>query len=221
MGSITTAMATSFKVGVMSGLFCFNAAAAPTGDLTSSSAAIANLSSLAGLAVGAPMSGSNIAANTVLARFTGVAAIEMSKAATGSATGQTINFAGDTFKMALIKPSPTGTYGAASTNYTELTGNSDEITGTGYTAGGTALTNVSPSNPSGTTAIINFSPNPSWSSATFSTGGAEIYNTSQRGPVVTPVVSVHSFGGTQTVTAGTFTAVMPTADASNAILRIA
>src|SRR6185312_11839580 len=82
---------------------------------------------------------------------------------------------GNTFKMALIKVGPAGTYGAASTNYSNITGNSDEVSGTGYSAGGTALTNVTPTT-SGTTAYTTFSPNPSWTSATFSTTACMIYN---------------------------------------------
>lgn len=123
---------------------------------------------------------------------------------------------GDAFKMALIKVSPAGTYGAASTNYSNITGNTDEVTGTGYTAGGVALTNVDPTS-SGTTAYTTFSPNPSWTSATLSTTGCMIYNSTNSDRAV----STHDFGGTQTVTAGTLTIVMPSADASNAILRIA
>lgn len=123
---------------------------------------------------------------------------------------------GNTFKMALIKVSPTGTYGAASTNYSNITGNSDEVTGTGYTAGGTTLTNVTPTT-SGTTAYWTFSPNPSWTSATFSTTACMIYNSTNGNRAC----YTGDFGGTQTVAAGTFTVVMPTADASNAILRIA
>ena len=123
---------------------------------------------------------------------------------------------GNTFNIALIKVGPTGTYGAASTNYSNITGNSDEVTGTGYTAGGVALTNVTPST-SGTTAFWSFSPNPSWTSATFSTTACMIYNVTNGNRSV----STHDFGGTQTVAAGTFTVVMPTNNSSTAILRIA
>lgn len=123
---------------------------------------------------------------------------------------------GNSFKIALIKVGPAGTYGAASTNYSNITGNSDEVTGTGYSAGGVTLTNVTPTT-SGTTAYTTFSPNPSWTSATFSTTACMIYNSTNSNRST----STHDFGGTQTVTAGTFTVVMPTADASNAILRIA
>lgn len=123
---------------------------------------------------------------------------------------------GNTFKMALIKVGPAGTYGAASTNYSNITGNTDEVTGTGYTVTGTTLTNVTPTT-SGTTALWTFSPNPNWTTATFSTTACMIYNSTNSGRAV----STYDFGGTQTVTGGTFTVVMPVADASNAVLRIA
>jgi subtilisin family serine protease len=82
----------------------------------------------------------------------------------------TVTVTGDTFKMALFKVGVAGTYGAATTNYTDMTGNSDETSGTGYSAGGTALTNVDPvaSSPS---AYTTFSPNPSWTSATLTSAG--------------------------------------------------
>lgn len=219
MAGITTAMLTSFKVEAFKAGHNFAATAAPTGDTTNSSVTVATVSSLTDLVVGAPLSGTGIAANTVLARFLSSTSIELSKAATASNTGITITSLGDTFKMALVKASMTGTYGASSTNYSDITGNSDEVSGTGYTAAGTALTNVSPTNPSGAVAITTFS-NPSWTTASFTTTGAMIYNTSNRLGTTGRGVSVHDFGGSQTVTAGTFTVVMPTANAASAILRI-
>jgi hypothetical protein len=122
---------------------------------------------------------------------------------------------GNTFKIALIKASEAGTYGTGSTNYSDITGNSDEASGTGYSAGGNTLTNVDPAT-SGTTAYTDF-PDTSWSGATISTNGCMIYNSTNSNRAV----SVHSFGGTQTVTAGTLTLVFPTPDATNAIIRIA
>jgi hypothetical protein len=121
-----------------------------------------------------------------------------------------------------------GTYGVASVNYTDIVGNSDESSGTGYSAGGTSLTNVSPTT-SGTTAYITFSPNPSWTSASFSAAGCMIYNSSARDGGTSGTnstgggraCSVHDFGGTQTVSSGTFTVLMPVAASSTAILRIA
>lgn len=126
---------------------------------------------------------------------------------------------GNVFKVALIIPSPTGTYGAASTNYSNITGNSDEVSGTGYSAGGfawTAAQNVTPTS-TGTTSFWQWSANPNWTSATFSTAGCMGYNSSASNKAV----YVGSFGGTQSVTAGTLTLVLPTNDASNALLRIA
>ncbi len=62
----------------------------------------------------------------------------------------------DTIKAALIKASPTGIYGAASTNYSNITGNSDEVSGTGYTAGGATLSGGAVTT-SGTTAFADWS----------------------------------------------------------------
>ena len=217
MAGITTAMLTSFKSDLFSGLHCFNQSRTFTATGTSSQT-WTSVSSLVGIAVGTFLSGTNVAANTVVARILSSTSIRVSEASTG-ALG-TVTTVGDTFKIALIKVGPTGTYSAASTNYTDITGNTDEVTGTGYTAGGAALTNVDPTS-TGTTAFIDFTPDPSWTTATFSTTGCMIYNTIQNGPVATRGVSVHDFGGTQTVSAGTFTAVMPTPDSTNAILRIA
>jgi len=122
---------------------------------------------------------------------------------------------GNTFKIALIKSGMAGTYGAASTNYSNITGNSDEASGTGYTAGGATLTRVDPTT-SGTTAYTDFA-DVSWSSATISSAAAMIYNTTSSNRSV----SVHDFGGTVTSTNGTFQVTFPTPDASNAILRLA
>lgn len=126
---------------------------------------------------------------------------------------------GHVFKMALIKVGPAGTYDATTTNYSTLTGNSDEVSsGGGYTTGGfawTAAQNITPA-ATGTTAFWSWSVNPSWTSATFSTIGGIIYNSSASNKAV----YVGSFGGTQTVAAGTLTVVLPTNDASTAILRI-
>ncbi len=217
MAGITTAMATSFKSDLMSGLACFNATTTFTATGTSTQTWTA-VSSLTGLAVGMTVTGTNIAANTVIDRIISGSSIHVSVATTG-ALG-TVTATADTFYIALFKTALAGTYGAATTNYTDMTGNSDEVpNGTGYTTGGVAMTNVSPATSS-TTAYVNFSPNPSWTSATFSTTGAMIYNSSRRGPIATRAVSVHDFSGTQSVSSGTFTAVMPTAAASTAILRI-
>lgn len=217
----TTAMCTSFKSSVFSSLMCFNAIVTKTNaDGVSGAFTITGMADVSGIAVGMTASGNNVASGAIVASIDSSTQVTVSKANTGTITNETITYTGDSFKIALIKVAPAGTYGAASTNYTDITGNSDEVSGAGYTAGGVAMVNVSPTT-SGTTAFVDFSPDPAWTSASFSTTAAMIYNNSQRGPTATLATSTHDFGGTQTVSSGTFTAVMPTADSSSAILRIA
>jgi hypothetical protein len=127
------------------------------------------------------------------------------------------NGTGDTFKIALIKAlsAQAGTYDASTTNYTDVTGNSDELaSGSGYTTGGNTLVSVTPT-LSGSTAVCDFA-NTSWSSATFTTRGCIIYNTSDSNKAV----MVLNFGADYSVSNGTFTIEFPAADASNAIIRI-
>ena len=124
---------------------------------------------------------------------------------------------GDTFKIALFTSS--ATLGASTTDYST----SNEITntsGTAYTAGGASLTSVTPTS-SGTTAYCDFS-DVSWSSASFTANGCLIYNTTTgTGSSTTDAICAVAFGGDKTVSSGTFTIQFPTADASDAILRIA
>ena len=125
---------------------------------------------------------------------------------------------GSTFKIALIKAnaSQSGTYSAATTNYSDVTGNSDELPATGgYTTGGNTLTNIDPTT-SGTTAFVDFA-DTTWTSATFTTRGCIIYNTSQSNKAV----MVIDFGADFSVSGGTFQIHFPAANASGAILRIA
>jgi hypothetical protein len=126
---------------------------------------------------------------------------------------------GDTFKIALGKAtaSITGTYGAATTSYDNLTGNSDELAnGSGYTTGGNTLTSITPV-ADGTTAVCDFD-NTTLSSATFTTSGAIIYNDTASG---NPACAVLSFGGDQQVSSGDFQIQFPSAAAATAIIRIA
>jgi hypothetical protein len=121
---------------------------------------------------------------------------------------------GHTFKIALYTSS--ATLGASTTDYTT----SNEVVGTGYTAGGIALTNIDPTS-SGTTAFIDFA-DATWPSATITAAGALIYNTTtDGGSATTNAVAVISFGGDKTSTNGDFVIQFPAADASNAIVRIA
>jgi len=120
-----------------------------------------------------------------------------------------------TLKLALIKASPSGTYGAATTNYSQVTGASDEASGSGYSAGGQNLDGAAIS-VSGTTAIVDFT-DEVFSSATVSADGCIIYNSSASNKAICLI----DFGGTKTSTNGDFTIQFPAADASNAIIRIA
>jgi hypothetical protein len=118
---------------------------------------------------------------------------------------------GNTFKLALYDNSASFT--AATTAYTA----SNEVSASGtYAAGGGTLTNVTPTS-TGTTAFTDFA-DLSFTSATITAFGALIYNDTAAGD---PSVCVLDFGGAKTSTSGTFTIIFPTADASNAIIRIA
>ena len=114
----------------------------------------------------------------------------------------------DTIKIALYTSS--ATLGAATTAYTTT----NEISGTGYSAGGVALTNSTVA-ASGTTAYVDFD-NPEWTSATFTARGALIYNDTTAGD---KSVAVLDFGGDFTVSSGTFRIVFPAPGAA-AIIRI-
>ena len=127
-----------------------------------------------------------------------------------TATHDFTSSTGNSFKLALYTSS--ATLGAATTAYSAT----NEASGTNYTAGGAALTNVTPTT-SGTTAFTDFN-DLTFSTATITANGALIYNDTAAGD---PAVVVLAFGGDKTSTAGDFTIQFPTADASNAIIRIA
>lgn len=116
---------------------------------------------------------------------------------------------GDVFKIALYTSS--ATLNATTTAYSAT----NEVSGTGYSAGGATLTNVTPTT-SGTTAILDFE-DVSWSSATITARGALIYNSTDGNKAV----CVLDFGSDVVSTNATFEIRFPTADASSAIIRIA
>ena len=120
---------------------------------------------------------------------------------------------GNTFKIALYTSS--ATLGAGTTAFSS----SNEITnssGTAYTSGGATLTSVTPTSDS-TTAVCDFA-DVSYTDASFTANGALIYKDSASGD---PACVVVAFGSDKTVTSGTFTIQFPTADATNAIIRLA
>jgi len=120
---------------------------------------------------------------------------------------------GDVFKLALY--SSAATLDATTTAYTS----SNEVANSGtYAAGGGTLTNVTPTT-TGTTAFADFD-DISFTSATINARGALIYNSTPTHTYTNPSVVVLDFGGDKISTSGTFTIQFPTADASNAIIRI-
>jgi hypothetical protein len=120
------------------------------------------------------------------------------------------DFGADTFKIALFTSS--ATLDASTTAYAVT----NETSGTGYTAGGNTLTVSTTPTSSGTTAYVSFA-STTWSTASITARGALIYNSTN----ADKAVAVLDFGADKTSTAGDFTINFPTADASNAIIRIA
>jgi hypothetical protein len=119
------------------------------------------------------------------------------------------NPGGNTFKIALYTSS--ATLGASTTAYST----SNEITGTGYSAGGNTLTSVSPTT-SGTTAYVDFA-DTTWSNSTITANGALIYNANSSNAAVVTL----AFGSDKSSSNGDFVIVFPTANATDAIIRIA
>lgn len=117
----------------------------------------------------------------------------------------------NTFKIALYTSS--ATLDANTTAYTTT----NEVTGTGYTAGGATLSISTAPTSSGTTAYISFS-NATWSASTITARGALIYNNTLAGK---NAVAILDFGSDKSTVASTFTVQFPTASSTSAIIRIA
>jgi hypothetical protein len=134
----------------------------------------------------------------------------------------------DTFYGALLLAS--GTFNASSSNYTGTVGSSTmsgEVSGTGYTAGGVAITNATApiaTNSSATAGVAYWTPSASitYTSVTLATAfdAVMIYNYTQGTAGAYPAVSIHTFGS-QTITAGTFTLTMPANTTTTALIRLA
>lgn len=116
-----------------------------------------------------------------------------------------------TFKIALFTSS--ATLDASTTTYSTT----NEVSGTGYTAGGKTLTIATNPTSSNTTAFLDFS-DVTWATSTITARGALIYKADG---VTNPAVAVLDFGSDKTSSAGDFTVIFPTADSSNAIVRVA
>ena len=127
-----------------------------------------------------------------------------------TATHNFTTSSGNTFNLALYTSS--ASLDAATTAYTT----SNEVSGSGYTAKGAALTNVTPTTSS-TTAYADFA-DLTFSTVSITARGAMIFNDSASGD---PAVCILDFGSDKTASSGDFTIQFPTADASHAIIRIA
>jgi len=116
----------------------------------------------------------------------------------------------DTFYIALYTSS--ATLDSTTTAYSAT----NEVSGTGYSAGGNSLTVSQTPTSTSTTAWLDFADS-TWSSSTITAAGALIYNSTNSNKAV----AVLDFGGDKTSTNGDFTIVFPTADSTSAIIRIA
>lgn len=135
------------------------------------------------------------------------------------------DFDNDTFRVALIKQTPSGTYGAATVAYSEIAANSDNPTGAGYsgtfdtlsTGAQAAIASGYPQ-MSGTTAIMDFD-DAVFSNVTVQADGCILYN--PNADSAANVIAVFDFGGTVSATAGDFTIQFPAPGATTSILRLA
>lgn len=136
-----------------------------------------------------------------------------------------IFLAADTYKMALVKAGHAGTYdtlvtaagtpGSGAPSTSNL--GTDEVGASGtYAAGGFTMTGYT-AGATTTTSWIDWTTDPSFTTATLSAVGCMLYDDTVAGK---PVISLHDFGGTVTSTAGTFTITLPAATAATALVRI-
>lgn len=242
VGTITTSLTNQYKMDCLLGASpVFVVSNSQTGNTVASNNWIISLSNTANLSLGMTITspaGINTTSTPVyISGIVNSSALVMSVPST-SATQNVMTFAGDTINMALIKFNPTNNYNRSETTcYQNLVGASDEASGAGYSNQGVSLTvSILPDVPDSNTAITNFSPNPSWTSATLDVAGAMIFSKAVRsgrsGPNATSfafatgntgwhAIGVYDFGGEQKVTSGTLTVNMPTANGTAAVIRVA
>jgi len=253
-------LANSFKVELFCSGHCFLPTYTPAASAGASGAyTLTGLTSIGGgtyatptfaIVPGMAVTGTGVGAGASVGKLLSGTSVSVDTPNSGTVTTGTVAFAGDVFKILLIKSaSPTGVYDATLTNVgtpNNSSGGTPSVTNVGTdeiplsggynAAGGSALAaNFMPALQSGTTATTTWTVNPSWGSgATISTICAVIYNSTPRmgapangitanigGSSINRVVSVHDFGGTQAVTSGTLTLTLPPNSSTQAILRIA
>lgn len=239
----TTAICTSFKTEIFKGLHDLSTVVTfASGNSGTSGQFTITVTTVAGVNMGMAVSGTGIGAGAVVSGINSQTGIQLSVANSGTVSGS-LTFTPASYKLLLIKSaSPAGTYdGTVSNVGTPGTGSpsatnvgTDEASGTGYTTGGLALTNAGPVNTNPTSsAAVSFSNTIQWTGATLSVVAAVIYCASVRGgaaangitanasgSAINRAVSVHDFGGTQSVTAGTLTLTVPTQDGTTGLIRI-
>lgn len=259
MATITTCITNQAKMDFFMGGNVIAVSNAQTGNVIATNNIINQLTNTAPLTVGMWVNCTNqntvSGAPTYVTQIVNSTAVYVSTFPTAAAQ-QTITFRGDTLFMALISFTFARSYDRNTKCLANLqVATSDEASGTGYTANGVQLTIAAPGVGfaadiiDSNTAILNFSPNPSWTSATLNVEGCMIYNWGQGNVagacrqgwtasgasansgtvglstaganVGQHAISLHDFGGQQTVTGGTLTVNMPTANGTAAILRIA
>jgi hypothetical protein len=218
--AITQAVCNSFKQGLLQQAHGFSAlsfaitdVAAASGGTTLYTGTITGGGSNAFAGMVFKFTGLAAAANngTFLCTLSTATTLTMTNNVGSAASAQSGTAAsGGTFKIALY--TSTATLDKATTAYAAT----NEVVGTGYTAGGNTLTNVTPTLATDT-AITDF-PDTSWTTATITARGALIYDATN---VQNKSVAVLDFGADKSSSGGTFTIVFPAADAANAILRLA
>lgn len=213
--AITTAYCSSFKQEQFRGQHQFGTTGFTVTASSVSSTSYTSVSAMTNIVLGQSFTGTSVGASSIVTAITGAAAFTSSVASTGTISGGTLTFTNpmaSSYKLAMYTSS--ATMDASTTAYSAT----NETSGTGYSAGGSALT-ISASMPSLTTTVawMDFA-DLVFSTATVTARGCLIYNSYG---ALNRAVSVHDFGADKTSTAGDFTIVFPAADSSNAILRIA
>lgn len=120
-----------------------------------------------------------------------------------------VHNAADTYMIALY------TNAATLNKSTTVYSTTDEVVGTGYTAGGQTMTGFVTA-LDGDVAYIDWTTNPSWTSSTITARGCLIYNASQGNKAV----AVFDFGGDVTTSSGTFTVELPSPTGTTALVRV-
>jgi hypothetical protein len=241
-GSVTTNLSNSFLAELMEAGHCF--LPPQTGIAVTQSSTISGVltTAIAGLAIGMAQTGTNAGAGAVIATLNPATPTNYTTSIASSGALVSATFTADVFKIALIASALAGNIAYGAGGVGSLTTNAgtpgtstpsqanlgtDEQAASGtYAAGGLALANAAlvQTNPINSAAIA-FSTTIQWTSATLSVAGAMLYNTSTRlsaaaAPENNRVVAVYSFGGTQSVTSGTFTLTQPTQDGHTGLVRL-